>query len=226
MILGRRIKPGWRRRVRMFFWPESGPKRAAKYLLKRISRLDASPHAIAAGFAAGAAVSFTPFIGFHFLIGFALAWVVRGNLLASALGTAVGNPLTFPFIFASTYETGRFILGLVETPAAADVGHNGHAVIARGFFSGGFAELWPVVKTMTVGAIPLGLVAFVALYLLVRSAATGFQHARRARRVRRAAKQSAGAPASTRVGQPDLRQTDGPGSGRNPVDRAPAQPSG
>ena len=57
---------------------------------------------VAAGVAAGAFTSFTPFMGLHFLFAALFAWAIRGNLLASALGTFVGNPLTFPFIWAAT----------------------------------------------------------------------------------------------------------------------------
>jgi uncharacterized protein (DUF2062 family) len=36
---------------------------------------------------------------------------MRGNILTSAIGTAVGNPWTFPFIWAATYNLGINILG-------------------------------------------------------------------------------------------------------------------
>lgn len=189
MVFGRRVKPGFRQRVRSLFWPQSGLKRSARYIVKRVARLNASPHAIAAGFAAGAAASFTPFLGFHFLLAFTIAWAVRGNLVASAFGTAVGNPLTFPLIFTATYETGHYIRGLFRpvTPPAGDAAAHGQAVIEQGFFSGGFDALWPVVATMCIGAIPLGVVAFAIFYFLMRSLVSALQHARRSRRAHRQA---------------------------------------
>ena len=36
----------------------------------------------------------------------------------SAIGTAVGNPWTFPFIWAAIYRTGAFILGDVDSAQA------------------------------------------------------------------------------------------------------------
>ena len=39
-----------------------------------------------------------------------------GNLIASALGTAVGNPWTFPFIWAWIYTVGYWILGGEANP--------------------------------------------------------------------------------------------------------------
>ena len=86
----RRIPHGWYRRIRDFFWPRSGWRRSSTYVAHRIGRLPGTSYSIAAGFACGAAVSFTPLIGFHFALAALLALLVRGNLLASALGTAVG----------------------------------------------------------------------------------------------------------------------------------------
>ena len=189
MVFGRRVKPELHERIRTFFWPKSGLKRSIRYIVKRVSRLNATPHAIAAGFAAGAAASFTPFLGFHFLIGFAIAFLIRGSLLASAFGTAVGNPLTFPFIFAATWETGHHVLkwfGLA-TPHAGGSAEHGQAIIGKGFFSTGFDTLWPAVKTMTVGALPLGMIAFAVFYVTVRCLVTAFQRTRRARRAHKAA---------------------------------------
>ena len=54
------------------------------------------------------AISITPFIGFHLIITFALAWLLRGNMIAGVIaGTCFGNPVTYPFIWASTYQLGR-----------------------------------------------------------------------------------------------------------------------
>ncbi|WP_375164602.1 DUF2062 domain-containing protein [Temperatibacter marinus] len=71
-----------------------------------------STHSIAAGVASGAAVSWTPLWGLHFILAAALAYVLRGNIIASAFGTAVGNPWTFPAICALNYQIGLEILSL------------------------------------------------------------------------------------------------------------------
>jgi uncharacterized protein len=185
--------------------------RSAKYVTKRILRLTASPHAVAAGIAAGVFASFTPFLGFHFMIAFLISYVIAGNFVAAALGTFFGNPFTFPLIWASTYAVGRFIL----TGATAPLFHNGAAharleeIGASGIFAvglGGMAEkiasLWdPVVKPMMIGAIPLGIVAGILAYLVTRWVAAGF---RTARKKRLAAKASAmkGGPDQEEVGKP------------------------
>ena len=92
--------------LRQFAWPKRGFGRVWRYLTLRLTRLKASSHSAALGFAAGAAVSFTPLVGFHFILAIVLAFVTRGSLIAALLGTAVGNPLTFPLIFTASYWIG------------------------------------------------------------------------------------------------------------------------
>ena len=107
----RRQKQSFFIKVREFLWPSTGWGRAGHYMKHRLARIDGTPYAIAAGFATGAAISFTPFVGLHFIFAAIIAWIVRGNILTSAIGTAVGNPWTFPFIWAATYNLGINILG-------------------------------------------------------------------------------------------------------------------
>jgi len=110
-LFRRRKKQSFLVKVREFLWPSAGWRRAAQYLKHRVARIDGTPYAIASGFASGVAVSFTPFVGLHFIVAGIVAWIVRGNVLTSAIGTAVGNPWTFPFIWAVTYNLGISILG-------------------------------------------------------------------------------------------------------------------
>lgn len=111
----RRKKQSFLIKVREFLWPSAGWRRAGHYMKHRLARIDGTPYAIAAGFASGAAVSFTPFVGLHFIFAAIIAWIVRGNILTSAIGTAVGNPWTFPFIWAASYNVGINLLGGTAT---------------------------------------------------------------------------------------------------------------
>ena len=111
MILGRRLPQSIGQRLRGWLWPQNGWRRAGRYLLWRIRRMPGTPHAVAAGFAAGAAMSMTPFLGGHLLLAFGLAYLTGGNLLAAALGTLVGNPWVLPLILAIAYRLGCLALG-------------------------------------------------------------------------------------------------------------------
>jgi len=117
-LFRRRKKQSFLIKVREFLWPSAGWRRAGHYMKHRLARIDGSPYAIAAGFASGAAVSFTPFVGFHFIFAAIIAWIVRGNILTSAIGTAVGNPWTFPFIWAASYNVG---INLLDGTATNDL---------------------------------------------------------------------------------------------------------
>ena len=81
----RRDKLSLGQRVRNFVWPRAGWWRASKYVVYRVRRLPGAPAAIALGFACGAFVSFTPLFGFHYLLAIALAWALRGSVIASFL---------------------------------------------------------------------------------------------------------------------------------------------
>lgn len=185
---------GMWKRVCEFFWPSMGPKRYAKYLARRTQRLSASPHAVAAGVASGAAVSIFPFVGFHFILGFVLAFFTRGSMLAAAIGTALGNPITFPFIFAATYNLGRLILPGEQKDAEALLKGTEMSDLMGNMFVDGLAGIWPVMQAMIVGAIPLSILTYLGLYTLVRVVVTRTRARRSARlAARRAAARVAAA---------------------------------
>ena len=96
--------------IRSVVWPERGFRRLFSYLFQRVVRLPGTSGSIAIGVASGVAASFLPFIGLHFLIAALIALLLRGNVLASAIGTFFGNPWTFLFIWVSDYRLGLWLL--------------------------------------------------------------------------------------------------------------------
>jgi uncharacterized protein (DUF2062 family) len=188
MLFRRRIKSRWPERVHEFFWPRKGLTRPARYLAKRILRLSASPHAVAAGVAVGTFSAFTPLLGFHALLALALAYLVAGNLLAAALATTIANPLTIPVIAAATFRLGEAVLGMKsgDTATAGDLFHSlEHLELA---------QLWqPVLKPMLVGGGIFGLAAGAVAYGGTRFAVRTFK-ARRHQRLLARAGLAPGAP--------------------------------
>ena len=190
MLFRRRKVPDFRERLRNVVWPRKSFARSAKYFSKRILRLRATPHAVAAGVAAGVFSSFFP-LGFHLIIAGIVAWLIAGNLVAAALGTAFGNPVTFPFLWGASYETGKLILHQETSTSGAP----GELVSMLRHLD--FSQLWePVLKPMTVGAIPLGLVFAIVSYGFTRWAAAAFHERRRVRLGRK----NTGCPAADRPG--------------------------
>lgn len=200
-LFARRTKLSVWSKAAAFMWPASGFRRSLIYFSKRLKRIPASPHAIAAGFASGAAVSCLPLIGLHFVLAFALAWIVRGNMIAAAFGTVVGNPITFPLIFATAYRIGDALLTLGHVPHPPRESFDpdvllaegealmaqGEAIIARRVETDSFSwsmleELWPMMQVLLVGGAPLALAMFVVVYAAIRIAipAPGGRRGRRA----------------------------------------------
>lgn len=178
----RRKKPSVMNRVADFFWPSIGFRRSTRYLGYRLARLPGTPYSLAAGFAFGAAVSFTPFVGLHFILGGLLAWIFRANILASAIGTAVGNPWTFPFIWTAIYHLGYWMLGRDA--------HNDDAFSAgtmENFFQNLMDNGWQsvseifssVIFPMLIGSIPLFVVVWLIFYYPLNILIRNF-HLRRA----------------------------------------------
>ena len=75
----------------------------------KIIKIKDFPESVAVGMAWGVAVSFTPLLGFHLIICYLGTWFMKGNLIAATVGTIIGNPWTFPFIFYLDYKLGTTI---------------------------------------------------------------------------------------------------------------------
>jgi uncharacterized protein (DUF2062 family) len=165
-------------RARNILWPRAGWGRTFSYLRHRVARLPGTPESIAIGLACGIAVSFTPLMGFHFLVAALLAWVMGGNFLASALGTAFGNPWTFPLIWLWIYKLGTWILG-----ADAGVSEEFTLTVIRDDFLGIFLP-------MLVGGLPTALVVWFVSYFPFKYLIRSYRRARR-HRVERMVRQRA-----------------------------------
>jgi len=170
-----------------FFWPAAGFRRAGTYLMHRLSRLPGTPYTLACGFACGAAASFTPFVGLHFILAAVLAWLMRANVLASAIGTAVGNPWTFPFIWVWLYYLGNW-MGVGE----AELMHAKHLNFPRLFgqltealLNGNLARVVeiarPVWWPMFIGGIPSSIVVWLVFYFPLSRIVESYQQRRRKR---------------------------------------------
>ncbi|MHA1544534.1 MAG: DUF2062 domain-containing protein [Alphaproteobacteria bacterium] len=179
MVFKRRDPLAWYQHLKEWVWPSAGWSRMFQYLTHRVVRIPGSSYSIACGLAFGAAVSFTPFIGLHFLISMGLAWLFRANVIAAAIGTVVGNPWTFPFIWVATYQTGSLILG---AEGSLDI-----TEVLRNFklFDDPYGSLKPVFLPLILGSIPYVLISWAAVFFPARE----FIEIRKARRAKKKAKQ-------------------------------------
>lgn len=172
----RREKPPFGKRMREIISPRKGWARGFEYMGRRMQRLPDAPESIGLGFACGVITSFTPFFGLHFVVAAGLAWALRANIFASAAGTFIGNPLTFPFIVAISLQLGHRILG--------DGGDVDTSFVALGFFdllAHTLQNVQELFLPYLVGGLAPGVFFAVVSYFLVVPLVRTYQGRRRAR---------------------------------------------
>ena len=175
------------KQLRAVIWPERGFRRLFSYLFQRIIRLPGTPASIASGFASGIAASFTPFLGLHFILAGALAMLFRGNVLASTIGTFFGNPWTFILIWLADYEVGLGIMHSFGYGADLHVLSIDELVAIMGnvirflSFTGNISwanlsrDIGQVFMPLLIGGTVLGVIAWVASFLMTLWAVKGWR---------------------------------------------------
>ncbi|MEQ9350905.1 MAG: DUF2062 domain-containing protein [Alphaproteobacteria bacterium] len=186
MVFRRRARRPVGTRLVEILWPSMGWGCTLSYLWHRIRRLPGTPESIAVGLACGAAISFTPLVGAHFVLAALTAWALGGSFVASAIGTLVGNPWTFPGIWYGAYRLGRLILGVSgnggDAPDFATLFSDMVEAIIERDMARLVQDVWPVWAPTMVGGVPLAILAFWITYKLARPAIASYQNHRRLRR--------------------------------------------
>ncbi|MBR1648546.1 MAG: DUF2062 domain-containing protein [Alphaproteobacteria bacterium] len=156
------------------------PEKKQKTWLHKLTSIKATPYEIACGVACGVAVTFSPFVGIHFILAIALAFVLKGNIWAGALGTAAGNPWTFPFIWPMIYYSGKFLVGAGENASNESFlkvfEKSMRALISFDFSQFG-SDVWPIFYPMLIGCIPYCIVAWAVTYYMVKKMLAKFNAA-------------------------------------------------
>lgn len=196
----RRIRPSAIGRMVNALWPSIGWRRWALYLRHRLARLNGTPHAIAAGFAFGAAVSFTPFVGFHFLIAASVAYLCRASVVSAVIGTAIGNPWSFPLIWLGTFELGHWLMGVPHDSMVIASG------ISWDFWTMLMSDPLHILLPMCLGSLPIMLLVWPLTYFPLKGAVSRYQIARRRHRSKRLRRRdavtgAAAVPSSPRSGE-------------------------
>ena len=192
-MFDRRDKLDACQRLISFFWPTMGWRRTSHYLKHRIGRIPGSPYEIAAGFACGAAISFSPLVGLHFILGAIWAWLIRANIISSAIGTALGNPWTFPFIWIWIYQCGLWLGASYGNTPMDGTQLDFEALfggIMEAMLSGDLDFLMetaaPLFWPMLVGSVPSIVFIWVAVYFPLKAMVERYQKARVQRRALKA----------------------------------------
>lgn len=127
-------------------------KEKLKKQFKAILSLDSHPGHIAAGFAVGVFISFTPFFGLHTPLAIAAAFILRVNKLTCITGAWINTPFTVVPALVASYNLGRFLRG---KPAKDLV-----------FKSLDWQALQPYAKSLLLGSSVIGFIAAVAGYFI------------------------------------------------------------
>ena len=193
-----------RRSIFRFFYEVifslKGISRAIEYVGIRLKRIPDTPHKISLGMSCGIFASFTPLFGLHFLIAGLLSYLLRANVLASLIGTFVGNPITFPIITVFNLKLGEWILGSSEY-SSVDGGKIFEGfldfifLIYKSFFTeGSIGEnnvprmnefLNGVFIPYSLGGLILGIFIAVVSYFLLRPLVATYQKKRSALKAKR-----------------------------------------
>jgi uncharacterized protein (DUF2062 family) len=125
-------------------------KRAIRYWIIRVKRLNGDPHYVAAGIATGIFVGITPTIPFHTALAIAIAFLLRGSKVAAVLGVWCGNPLTVPFFYYWSYKIGVFVMGdpnhyNLKTFNFLELWQNGHDIAIKMLLGGAILAVLPAV---------------------------------------------------------------------------------
>lgn len=187
MLLKRRKPPTLAERVRTWLWPRRCWERSFRYFLLRLQRLQSTPHQIALGCALGVFASITPLFGAQMLLAGVLATLARASVPAALIGTFFGNPLSWPAIWVATYAAGCQMLGieilLHRVDLARELAPLSSAVLHRSpqMLETAMGLVWPVLKPMLAGSLPLGLAFAAVTYYGSRRVVRSYQSARAGR---------------------------------------------
>lgn len=131
-------------------------KRFTRLLYLKVLRIQASPHNIAMGLAAGVFVGLLPVLPFQIVLAVSLAFLLKGNKIAAALGTWVSNPLNWVPFYLLFYHVGNTILPFEAPPFDPQ-----NLEIAQMLDAG-----WKLFAVMMLGGVIVATPSAIASYFL------------------------------------------------------------
>ena len=136
-------------------------KQRARKAWQKLSRLDATPNQIAAGFAIGIFAGFVPLNPSPEITAIVVAWLLKRNVIAAIVGAAAAIlylPL-LPFIWLAEYRLGKLILPVKHpVPVALDQARIWD-ILQKG---------WDVYAAMLVGSIIIATPVTLLTYMVVK----------------------------------------------------------
>ncbi len=123
-----------------------------------------SPMKISLSFGIGIFIGMSPLLGFHTILGIAIAWLFNLNKLVTIVGVYITNPWTIVPIYTFSTWVGTKMTGL--DMAFSNMNWNHVTILSVFKFMGSL--LWPfILGTLLVGTLS-GIVGFFLIYYSVR----------------------------------------------------------
>jgi uncharacterized protein (TIGR03546 family) len=143
-------------------------KRIFHDIYMRVVKIDGTPRQVAAGFALGAFIGIFPTFGLGGIIAAALSFILRLNVAATLIGSAIiMNPFTTPMFWSLSY-----MLGNLFYPTKSQVAVN---EIKNGMLFKGVVDVSTV---YLAGNVVVGLVVSVISYFVVKRAIDTYRKTR------------------------------------------------
>ncbi len=150
-------------------------KKLRKINFSKLIRISDTPHSISLGFSIGVFTSFTPLIGVHIILAILLSWILKANYFSSVVGTFIGTPLTYPFIwFASLYVGNIFIP--IEDFNLIDLGESSFYSLEI------LSNIKPLIPSFLIGGILVGLASAFLSYFFVKKSIIFYRNKKRLRK--------------------------------------------
>ena len=131
--------------------------------IKDVIKLKESPHRIALAFATGVFIGMSPFLGFHTLLGFAIAWIFRLNPFSLLAGVYITNPWTIVPIYTFSTYVGAQCLGIEQIIPTIDWSDISFYYLLN--------NLEPLIMPYIVGTLRIGTIASIISYIIIYKAA-------------------------------------------------------
>jgi uncharacterized protein (DUF2062 family) len=131
--------------------------------IKSVIKLKESPHRVAIAFATGVFIGMSPLIGFHTILGFAIAWIFRLNPFALLAGVYITNPWTIVPIYTFSTWLGTQCLGLEQIIPDIDWSNLSFVNLMD--------DLEPLLMPFIIGTLLMGSVMSVISYFVIYLAA-------------------------------------------------------
>jgi uncharacterized protein len=141
----------------------------------KMLRLDDTPERLAAAYALGVAIGFSPFFGWQILVAFAIAFAFRLNRLVVFAGLCMNLPWIMVPWYAGTTAVAAALLGV---PVPADLRAEFASLFSRSFFAWEFwrhlfalVRPWvvPFLLGPTVGGLLLGAITYPVTLAVIRA---------------------------------------------------------